>query len=643
MNIAKLKTVRNFPRWTVLMADTALLLAGIVMSCWLVREPFPLFRIPVSPVHLVAGFLPCALAALLTFRMHRGLVRYTNTADIGRAVGATLFANSLFCLLWALLWPRAFFADPTGALALSGVNWAIGSLLLVIMRLFIKEVHFALVQYRAEPKMIAAIYGTDHGAVMIRHALESMPELSVRVRAFIDDSRSRLHSTIEQRRVYHIKDLATLKQAKGITHLVLAKERLDQRDRKVLLERSLRVGIKVLTVPPVNEWLTGKISSRQIKDLQIEDLLQRPPIRIDNDKIGDDLWGKRVLITGAAGSIGSEIARQVLRYGPKQAVLCDQAESALHELQLELGASLPQERFIPFIGDVTQATRMEKLFAQYRPDIVYHAAAYKHVPMMEHHPDEAIRTNVGGTKIVADLAVKYGVGKFVMVSTDKAVNPTNVMGASKRIAELYVQALDAEQKETSTRFITTRFGNVLGSNGSVIPRFRKQLEQGGPLTVTHPEINRYFMTIPEAVQLVLEAGTMGHGGQILVFDMGTPVRITDLARKMIRLAGLEEGKDIEIVYTGLRPGEKLYEELLNDAEKVLPTYHPKISIAQVRRSKYKVVNMQISALLKQANVGDETALVLQMKELVPEFMSNNSVFEALDIREQEKDPLSFTS
>lgn len=643
MNISKLRTVRNFPRWTVLLADTVLLLAGLVVSSWLVREPFPLFRSPVPLTHLISGFLPCALAALLTFRMHRGLVRYTNTADIGRAVGATLLANTLFCLLWALLWPKAFFAGPTGALALSGVNWAIGSLLLVIMRLFIKEVHFALVQYRAEPKMIAAIYGTDHGAVMIRHALESMPELSVRVRAFIDDSRSRLHSTIEQRRVYHIKDLSMLKQTKGITHLVLAKERLDQRDRKVLLERSLRLGIKILTVPPVNEWLTGKISSRQIKDLQIEDLLQRPPILIDNDKIGDDLWSKRVLITGAAGSIGSEIARQVLRYGPKQVILCDQAESALHELQLELGASVPLERFVPFIGDVTQMARMEKLFDQYRPDIIYHAAAYKHVPMMEHHPEAAIHTNVGGTKIVADLAVKYGAKKFVMVSTDKAVNPTNVMGASKRIAELYVQAMDAEQPSKGTRFITTRFGNVLGSNGSVIPRFRKQLERGGPLTVTHPEINRYFMTIPEAVQLVLEAGTMGHGGQILVFDMGTPVRIADLARKMIRLAGLEEGKDIEIVYTGLRPGEKLYEELLNDAEKVLPTYHPKISIAQVRRSKYKVVNGEISNLLAKLGEWNENTLVLRMKVLVPEFLSNNSIFQALDNKKQQEDSLSFTS
>mgnify|MGYP001352878991 CR=1 FL=1 len=633
MNISKLKTGRNFPRWTVLLADTMLLIVGLVVSYWLIQRPFPLFRSPVPLVHLAAGFLPCALMALLIFRMHRGLVRYTNTADIGRAVGATLLGNMLFCFLWALLWPKAFFAAATGVLALSGVNWAIGSLLLVIMRLFIKEVHFAIVQYRTEPKIIAAIYGTDHGAVMIRHALESMPELSARVRAFIDHSRSRLHSTIEQRRVYHIKDLSTLKEAKGITHLVLAKERLDQRDRKVLLERCLRLGIKVLTVPPVDEWLTGKISSRQIKDLQIEDLLQRPPIKIDNDKIGDDLWDKRILITGAAGSIGSEIARQVLRYGPQQVILCDQAESALHELQLELGDSVPQERFIPYIGDVTQVARMEKLFARYQPDIIFHAAAYKHVPMMEHHPAAAIHTNVGGTKTIADLAVQYGARKFVMVSTDKAVNPTNVMGASKRVAELYVQALDAEQPENGTRFITTRFGNVLGSNGSVIPRFRKQLEQGGPLTVTHPEINRYFMTIPEAVQLVLEAGTMGHGGQILVFDMGTPVRIADLARKMIRLGGLEEGKDIEIVYTGLRPGEKLYEELLNDAEKVLPTYHPKISIAQVRCSNYTVINQEVNQLLSRMNECDETTLVLQIKTLVPEFVSNNCVFEALDVQE----------
>lgn len=638
MDLTKFRSGRNFPRWTVLLADTILLTVGLSVSRWLVREPFPLLNAPLSLSYLLVLFVPSAIVALLVLRMHRGLVRYTNTTDIGRAVGAILFANLLFGIWWILLWSASFFADVPGALALLGVNWAIGTLLLVIMRLFIKEAHFALVRSQSEPLIIAAIYGTDHSAIMLRHALESMPELRVRVRAFIDQSRSRLHSTIEQRKVYHIKDLAMLKEAKGITHLVLAKEHLDQRDRKVLMERCLRLGIKVLTAPPANEWTLGRISSRQLRNLQIEDLLQRPPIRIDNARIGEDLRGKCVLITGAAGSIGSEIARQVLRYEPTLVVLCDQAESALHELQLELKPIASPERFVAYIGDITQIQRMEKLFAQYRPAIVYHAAAYKHVPMMENHPEAAIRTNIGGTKLLADLSVQHGVAKFVMVSTDKAVNPTNVMGASKRIAECYVQALDTLQPEHGTRFVTTRFGNVLGSNGSVIPLFRKQLEAGGPLTVTHPEINRYFMTIPEAVQLVLEAGVMGHGGQILVFDMGKPVKIVDLARKMIKLAGLQEGKDITIVYTGLRPGEKLYEELLNNKELVLPTHHPKISIAQVRPGVYMEVNQHIAKLLASLAEADDLMIVQQMKAIVPEFVSNNSAFEVLDAPLVESNP-----
>ncbi len=630
MNLNRFRSGRNFPRWTVLLADVVLLVVGLATSRWLVREPFPLLDTPLPLSYLLALFVPSAIIALLVLRMHRGLIRYTNTTDIGRVVGATLFANGLFGGLWALALPQTILNAPEGVLALLGVNWAIGTLLLVVMRLFIKEAHFALMRSQQEPLIIAAIYGTDHSAIMLRHALESMPDLRVRVRAFIDQSRSRLHSTIEQRKVYHIKDLAMLKEAKGITHLVLAKEHLDQRDRKVLMERCLRLSIKVLTAPPANEWTLGRISSRQLRDLQIEDLLQRPPIRIDNAKIGDDIQGKCVLITGAAGSIGSEIARQVLRYEPALVVLCDQAESALHELQLALRPIASPERYVAYIGDIAHAPRMEKLFARYRPAIVYHAAAYKHVPMMESHPEAAVRTNIGGTKLLADLAVQHGVSKFVMVSTDKAVNPTNVMGASKRIAECYVQALDALQPESGTRFVTTRFGNVLGSNGSVIPLFRKQLEAGGPLTVTHPDINRYFMTIPEAVQLVLEAGAMGLGGQILVFDMGKPVKIVDLARKMIKLAGLKESKDITIVYTGLRPGEKLYEELLNNKELVMATHHPKISIARVCPGPYMEVNQQITKLLESVADADDLALVQQMKVIVPEFVSNNSAFEVLD-------------
>src|SRR5690606_917234 len=375
-----------------------------------------------------------------------------------------------------------------------------------------------------------------------------------------------------------------------------------------------------------------------IQKMRIEDLLEREPIKINNHSIHQQLNGKRVLVTGAAGSIGSEIARQLGRFSPQMIILSDQAETPLHELQLELEESQKNQVYHAFIGDIRDHDRMEALFRTFKPHYVYHAAAYKHVPMMENHPVEAVRTNVMGTRLLARLSVKYGVEKFVMISTDKAVNPTNVMGASKRIAEIYVQTyfnhLIKQQgllaDKSPTLFITTRFGNVLGSNGSVIPRFKIQIERGGPLTVTHPEITRYFMTIPEACQLVLEAGSMGKGGEIFVFDMGKSVKIVELANKMIKLSGLVPNKDIAIEYSGLRPGEKLYEELLNDLENTLPTHHEKIMIAKTRDYDFELVDKQIDYLIDIAKHQNERTIVLKMKELVPEFKSNNSVYEELD-------------
>ena len=386
-------------------------------------------------------------------------------------------------------------------------------------------------------------------------------------------------------------------------------------------------------VEPLEHWVRGELSLNQIKDINIEELLERESIKLDNYNITQELKGSKVMVTGAAGSIGSEIVRQALYYNPEWIIMVDQAESDLFEIENELKLKRGTLRIYPIVADITNEERMECIFREFRPEIIFHAAAYKHVPMMEKNSSEAVICNIKGTKHLADLSVKYGAEKFVMISTDKAVNPSSVMGASKRIAEMYVQSLNnyiAAKNSDATKFITTRFGNVLGSNGSVIPVFKKQIEQGGPITVTHPEITRFFMTIPEACQLVLEAGAMGKGGEIFVFDMGKSIKIVDLARKMIRLSGLEVGRDIEIVFTGLRSGEKLYEEVFNINENTLPTYHHKILIAKTREDQYEVVKNNIELLINSAQDNDELKLVGIMKFIVPEFKSNSSKFELLD-------------
>jgi len=412
--------------------------------------------------------------------------------------------------------------------------------------------------------------------------------------------------------------------------LIIASYTLPTKRKNEIVDFCLDHDIKVLSVPPYEKWTEGKFTSRQLQSIKIEDLLERDPININNNQIRSQIKGKRILVTGAAGSIGSEIVRQLIPYAPEFIILCDQAETPLHHLELELQENGSRVNCISYLADITNASRMNNLFEEFKPQYVYHAAAYKHVPMMELCPTEAVRNNVIGVKVIADLSIKHNVERFVMISTDKAVNPTNVMGASKRMAEMYVQALSKEEN-LETKFITTRFGNVLGSNGSVINRFKEQIEKGGPVTVTHPNITRYFMTIPEACQLVLEAGSMGNGGEIFVFDMGQPVAISDLAKKMIRLYGLIPNIDVNITYSGLRPGEKLYEELLNDQENTTQTYHDKILIAKVREVSLELVKectVELEVILSSSN--DEMQLVRKMKELVPEYISNNSVYEKLD-------------
>jgi len=581
--------------------------------------------------------LYCAIAAIVMYamRIHTGLIRYSNTRDVLR-IFSSVFLSSMIYLLFVNIWvmPVLHVNSVTINLVLL-INFSVSSTMLILLRTTVKSVYFYINNNSTAQKTVVLIYGSDNNAVLVKQALEASAKTNFSVAGFVDDDGKKIDKEIQQVRVYHIDKLSKLKEKHKVDKLIIMNHNLDEQAKKVALEKCLALGIQVLTVPPSDQWIYGKLNLQQIKDLKIEDLLQRKPIQIDNTRISEDLQGKRVLITGAAGSIGSEIVNQVLTYKPAMVILCDQAESPLHEMQLEVEEKFPGVPTKIFIADIRNYQRMHKLFSDCRPEVVFHAAAYKHVPMMEENPSEAVRANVLGTKNVADLSVAFGTRKFVMVSTDKAVNPSNIMGTTKRIAEIYIQSLknspaNNRNGSPSTRFVTTRFGNVLGSNGSVIPRFRAQIQKGGPITVTHPDITRYFMTIPEAVQLVLEAGTMGVGGEIFIFDMGEPVRITDLALKMVKLAGLQPDKDIKIVYTGLRPGEKLYEELLNQGEHTMPTHHPKIKIAQVITYPYKEVSSDITELLTLNEQHDDVALVNKMKEIVPEFISKNSHFEFLD-------------
>jgi FlaA1/EpsC-like NDP-sugar epimerase len=479
------------------------------------------------------------------------------------------------------------------------------------------------------------IYGAGEAGIATKRVLENHSENNVNILAFIDDDRKKINKGLDGVKIISCEEFKQYAIKNSIEELIIAAFTLSVERKNEIVDFCLDQQIKILNVPPIQQWVDGSFNAKQLQLVKIEQLLERDSIQIYNKEISDQIKHKRILVTGAAGSIGSEIVRQLVQYDPELIVLCDQAETPLHHLQLELQSLHIKTTCIPFLADITNEGRMKDLFKQFEPHYVYHAAAYKHVPMMEISPIEAIRNNVLGTQIIADLAVSYKVHRFVMISTDKAVNPTNVMGASKRLAEIYVQGL-SNMPTASTKFITTRFGNVLGSNGSVINLFKEQIEKGGPVTVTHPNITRYFMTIPEACQLVLEAGSMGKGGEIFVFDMGKPVTISDLAKKMIRLYGLTPGIDINISYTGLRPGEKLYEELLNDAENTTHTYNEKILIAKVREvniTEVKANFKQLEYLIRTKN--DDMELVSKMKEFVPEFLSNNSVFETLDKQEPE--------
>jgi len=615
----------NLPRWSILIIDT-LVCAFALSLAFLIRFDFN--SMPAADAeNLKMDYVIILSIRFLSFALsktYKGVVRYTSSRDTVRIFAVILsgtFTVILINQIWFVFKESYFISN-----AVIIIDGLVSLFLMVSSRLAVKALYSEL-KNPAKDKLNVLIFGAGESGIITKRTLDRDAAIKYRVIGFIDDDQKKHGRSFEGVFVYSLDKLPALSREYNIEFVIISIQKLSIRKKNEITDQCLAENVRVLNVPPAAKWINGELSFNQIKSIRIEDLLERDPIRLDEAQIGEHLRGKVVLITGAAGSIGSELARQCLRFNPQKLYLLDQAESPLHELDLEFSDRTDRPAYEVVMADVRNEDRMRNVFKTFCPHIVFHAAAYKHVPMMENNPSESLLTNVLGTKIVADLSDEFRVERFVFVSTDKAVNPTNVMGASKRIAEIYIQSLG---KKSSTKFITTRFGNVLGSNGSVIPRFKKQIEAGGPITITDPEITRYFMTIPEASQLVLEAASMGNGGEIFVFDMGESIRIVDLAKKMIQLVGLKEGKDIRIIYTGLRPGEKLYEELLANAENSLPTHHAQILIGKVREYAYEEVKVIIERLIQSFDTQNNELIVQRMKELVPEFKSNNSIFQKLD-------------
>lgn len=625
-NLFKLFWDYNLPRWSILLLDV-LVCAFALTIAFAIKFDFN--AIPETDAkNLPYDFLIVLSLRFVSFALsktYKGVVRYTSSRDTTRifivvlAGSALLYILNLVSLKFIL---HAYFI-PTSVIIIDAL---VTLFLMISSRLAVKAIYFES-RNPAREKMNVIIYGAGEAGMITKRTLDRDAAIKYKVVGFIDDAKEKEGRSVEGVFIYQPSKLIDLIKDNSIEFVIISIQNLSPQKKNEITDICLAHNVRVLNVPPVTKWINGELSFNQIRSINIEDLLEREPIKLDSEVISTQLKGKNILITGAAGSIGSELARQCSKYDPKKIFLLDQAESPLHELELEFADKFKHVAFEVVIADVRNLERMTNVFRTFKPQIVFHAAAYKHVPMMENNPSESILTNVLGTKNAADLSTEHNVERFVFVSTDKAVNPTNVMGASKRIAEIYIQSLG---KKSKTKFITTRFGNVLGSNGSVIPRFKKQIDSGGPITITDPNITRYFMTIPEASQLVLEAGAMGNGGEIFLFDMGKSVKIVDLARKMIMLSGLKEGRDINIVYTGLRPGEKLYEELLADNENTLPTHHPQILVGKVREYSHEEVREIVEELIKCFGTQNNELIVQRMKELVPEFKSNNSIFQKLD-------------
>lgn len=631
---SRFMSFKYLPRWVIFVGDllvslVAVILAVILAENLMINDGEKLETILVFRIALVVG-----VQALFywIFHTYSGVLRYSAYVDAMKLLFSVFLA--VLVLLGLNLFADYVLSYQMFYYTTILIYAVLAFFFLFMIRLIVKTTydHLSMNANAAVPVMI---YGTQSAGVAIAKLLRTNEKLKYKLVGFIDTEKLSSKKTLMGVKVYELnEDNLTKKIIKKTRTIIVSPTQMQKINPKVDLDVFIERGLSILRVPPMEIWEGGLPNVKQIKTIQIEDLLERPQIEISTENISQAIKNRVVLVTGATGSIGSEMVRQCVAFKPNLIVLLDQAESPMHELTLELKELYPNQSFAVSLGDVRNQRKMENVMMQYKPEIVFHAAAYKHVPLMEDNPTESIQANVLGTKNMADLSVKYGVSRFVMVSTDKAVNPTNVMGASKRICEMYIQSLNSSEinqsNENPTKFITTRFGNVLGSNGSVIPHFKRQIEKGGPVTVTHPEIIRYFMTIPEACLLVLEAGTSGNGGEIFIFDMGQPVKIVDLATKMIRLAGFVPNVDIKIEYTGLRQGEKLYEELLNQKEKTKETHHKKIMVANVREYNFEDINGQIEELIRCSYEGKNFLTVSQMKKIVPEFKSNNSIYEKLD-------------
>ncbi len=629
---------RYLARWIVLTFDLSVIAISYFIAS-LLRYNFDASELAADwkPTNLAMVVL-AYLGGFLISKSYAGIIRHTGLRDAFNILKASLIAFSILFVLTLLSYmaSESFRSDFNIGRSVLVIHFLLNLFFLIGSRMAVKVIYQSTQMSRVQKQTKVLIYGAGASGMITKNTLQQESKRDYDILGFIDDNPYKVGKAIEGIMVYSPKKIfgSNFVEKNKVDQIIISiQSNLSPKRKKEITETALEKNLEVKIVPPIENWIHGELSAKQIKNVKIEDLLERDPIILDNVNISREVKDRVILVTGAAGSIGSEISRQLIYYAPRKVILLDQAESALYDLENEIKSKDPANYGLTeyVVGDVTDKARMTKVFRVFQPDIVFHAAAYKHVPLMEDNPYEGIKTNICGTKIVADLSADFNIQKFVMVSTDKAVNPTNVMGATKRTAEIYTQALGC-RKSVNTQFIITRFGNVLGSNGSVIPLFRKQIEKGGPITITHKDITRYFMTIPEACNLVLEAGAMGNGGEIFVFDMGESVRIIDLAKKMVKLSGLQLGKDIEIVEVGLRPGEKLYEELLAVKENTKPTHHPKILIAEVEPVAYNKVKHLVNHLEHNLENKDNLDMVAELKAIVPEFISNNSIFASLDLK-----------